>query len=73
MGLAYLNGFGVDMNTEEGLKWIKLAADKGLPQAMKTFIFCSVCKIPVHYDVLIVRISTTVVSSVKKRLGKHIK
>jgi uncharacterized protein len=73
VGLAYLNGFGVDMNTEEGLKWIKLAADKGLPQAMKPFIFCSVCKIPVHYAVLIVRISTTVVSSVKKRLGKHIK
>ena len=33
MGLLYANGFGVDMNDEQALKWYGLAADQGHPEA----------------------------------------
>ncbi len=33
MGLLYANGFGVDMNDEQALKWYGLAADQGQAEA----------------------------------------
>jgi TPR repeat protein len=33
MGLLYANGFGVDMNDEQALKWYGLAADQGHAEA----------------------------------------
>lgn len=35
LGRAYMKGIGVRRDREEGLKWIRLAADKGHPKAMQ--------------------------------------
>jgi hypothetical protein len=34
MGALYLNGEGVDIDKVEGLKWMKLDADNGSPDAI---------------------------------------
>lgn len=42
LGISYLEGIDRDKNVEEGMKWLKMAADQNLPEAMGEFgTYCS--------------------------------